>query len=106
MITVSEQAAKMLFQALRESLTSPGKALRLRMRDENYTLDLDTPKEDDRVLRYSDSILLLVAPDVEKTLGDALIDVEQGPGEPRLAIRQQTQQSPPGTSGDGARPSA
>jgi len=100
MIKVSQQAMKVLLQALKESGASPDKALRLTVKDGDYALDLDTPRDDDQVLRYFDSVLLLVDPSVEKALGNALIDVELGPDEARLTIRRLTQESTVGPLGE------
>lgn len=106
MIEVSDQAAQVLFEALKESGVGPDRGLRLKIDEGGYTLDLDTPKEEDRVIRHSDTTLLLIDPRVERVLGDAVIDVELGPDEPRLTIRQSTQESSRGTSGNGAGPPA
>ena len=82
MITVTDQAKGVLWQSLRES-GQP--ALRLQHTTEGYTLDVDLPSEDDRVIRYRHEPVLLI--DIELDEVDFLIDVTDGPKGAQLTIR-------------------
>ena len=82
MITVTDQAKGVLWQSLRES-GQP--AFRLQPTAEGYTLDVDLPSKDDRVIRYRHDPVLLI--DVELDEVDLLIDVTDGPKGAQLTIR-------------------
>ncbi len=82
MITVSDRAKGVLWQSLRES-GQP--ALRLQPKAERYTLDVDLPTKDDRVIRYRDEPVLIIDGELDEV--DLLIDVTDGPQGAQLTIR-------------------
>jgi len=87
MIRVSEIAAMAILETLQASGIGPDNGLRLKQEDIGLSLRIDTPKNDDKVTWHNKSIVLIVDQDTEKKMGDALIDIEEGPKEPRLVLR-------------------
>lgn len=92
MIRVSEIAAEVLFETLKASGLGPDKGLRLKQEDVGLFLNVDTPKNDDNVIRHNKSVILIVDKDTEKKVGDALVDVEEGNEESRLVLRHKVAQ--------------
>ena len=84
MLTVSDTATEALRRALDE--TDPEVAYRLSPSVDGYTMKLDSPSEDDRIVESEDRMVLLVTPEVDQHLTDAVLDVE-GDEEPRLTLR-------------------
>ncbi|MBN1191533.1 MAG: hypothetical protein JXA46_17385 [Dehalococcoidales bacterium] len=60
------------------------------MREENsgFTLQTDTPRSSDRVIRYRDKIILVVDKTLEVSIGDARIDLEETAEGNNLVIRR------------------
>jgi len=77
MISISQLAASVLFKTLKESEVHGGQSLRIVKEHEGFVLQLDSPVETDRVIRYEGAIVLIVNKDLENELGDARIDVEE-----------------------------
>lgn len=104
MISVSKLAASVLFKTLQESEVQSGQSLRLVREEEGFVLQLDSPVETDRVIRYEGAIVLIVNRDLENELDDARIDVKettegcelvmQRPANPNDACHENTLQGP------------
>ncbi len=87
MIEVSELAATALLESLRVSGVGPDRGLRLIEKEGTFILDIDSPAEDDRVLRLNEDTVIIVSRDIEERCGAALIDVEEGPNGNKLTLR-------------------
>jgi hypothetical protein len=88
MIRVSDLAAMVMVESLEASGIGPERGLRLKKDGEELSLQIDSPGSDDRVVWHNGAIALIVDKQLEEAMGDALIDVEDDPEEPYLAIRQ------------------
>jgi len=91
MIEVSELAAMALLETLEASGIDPDKGLRLKQENDQFTLQIDRPVDSDRIIWHEKAIVLIVDRDVEREIGDALIDVEDGDEGPDLTIRRRWQ---------------
>ena len=89
MVEVSELAASVLVQSLQASGISSDEGFRLTKREEGFTLEVDSPAKDDRVIRQGGAIALIVDQDIEDEVGDVLIDVEDRPDGPQLMMRSE-----------------
>jgi hypothetical protein len=89
MIRISQIAALAILETLQASGIGPDKGLRLKREDIGLSLRIDAPKSNDNVTWQNKSIILIVDQDTEKKMGDALIDIEEGPEEPRLVLRHE-----------------
>ena len=87
MIEVSELAASALVQSLQMSGVEPSKGFRLTKQEDIFELEIDSPAEDDRVIRHEGAIALMVDQGTEEDVGDVLIDVEDRPNGPQLMMR-------------------
>jgi len=91
MIELSELAATALVQSVHASGVGADKGFRLRKQQDKFALEIDSPAENDRVIKHQDAIALIVEQGVEEEVGDVLIDAEERPGGPQLVMRS----SPP-----------
>jgi hypothetical protein len=87
MIKVSELAATALVQSVHASGEATDKGFRLRKQEDRFMLEIDSPAENDRVVKHQDAIALIVDQGVEEEAGDVLIDVEERPDGPQLIMR-------------------
>lgn len=87
MIEVSQLAATALVQSVHASGVGPDKGFRLRKREDKFALEIDSPGENDRVIRHEEAIALIVDQGIEEEVGDVLIDVEERPDGPQLTMR-------------------
>ncbi|MFP3880661.1 MAG: hypothetical protein ACLFVA_06885 [Dehalococcoidia bacterium] len=87
MIEVSELAANALVQSLEASGVEPQKGFRLTKQEDRFALEIDSPAQDDRVIRHAGAIALIVDQSIEEEVGDAVIDVEDRPEGPELMMR-------------------
>jgi hypothetical protein len=92
MIEVSDLAANALVQSLEASGVESDKGFRLTKKADRFALEIDSPAEDDRVIRHGGSIALMVDQGIEEEVGDVLIDVEDRPDGPQLMMRSQPPQ--------------
>jgi len=76
-VLVSQLAASVMYEALRASKVEYGNCLRLVKRKTQFVLLLDKPSRTDRVIRYKESIVLIIDERLEIELGNARIDVEE-----------------------------
>lgn len=88
MIKVSYQAAEVLAEALSKSEVDPNEGLRLMPKKQGFTLELDAPRSNDRVISYSGVTVLIVEDCVEDKIGDAMIDLERQADGLDLVIRR------------------
>lgn len=91
MIEMSQLASDALLESLRASGMERDKGLRLKQEGGQFILHLDSAEQDDRVIRYGDATVLIVNRDVEASIGDAFIDVEETSQGPELIIRKRVQ---------------
>ena len=84
MLTVSDTATEVLRKALDEA--DPDVAYRLTPSVEGYTMKLDSPSEDDRIIESEDRVVLILSLDIDQKLAGSVLDVE-GEDEPRLTLR-------------------
>ncbi len=89
MIKLSELAAMALVESLEASGVGTDQSLRLKEEGSQFTLQLDSPGDNDRVIWHNGAIALIIDKDVEAKIGNAIVDVEDDPDEPYLAIRRQ-----------------
>lgn len=75
MLNVSNKAAQVLREALQESGVRPETGLRLALSGTNWILQLDTPDEEDRVIRFDGSVVLIIGPVIDWVVQDGLIDI-------------------------------
>jgi len=87
MIEVSNLAANALAQSLEASGAEPEKGFRLTKKEDRFALEIDSPAEDDRVIKYGGTIALMVDQSTEEEVGDVLIDVEATSDGPQLMMR-------------------
>ncbi|MEA1872354.1 MAG: hypothetical protein U9M91_03070 [Chloroflexota bacterium] len=92
MIEVSELAANALVQSLNVSGVSPDKGFRLTKKEDRFALEIDSPGEEDRVIKHEGAIALMVDQGIEEEVGDVLIDVEERPDGPQLMMRSKPPQ--------------
>lgn len=92
MIQVSELAGIALVESLRASGVSPDQGFRLRQEENQFSLEIGSPAENDRVIKRDETIMLIVDRGVENQLGDTLIDVEDSPEGPQLVLRSKPSQ--------------
>ena len=84
MLTVSDTATEVLRKALDEA--DPDVAYRLTPSVEGYTMKLDSPSEDDRIIESEERVVLMLTPEVDQKLAGVVLDVE-GEDEKRLTLR-------------------
>jgi hypothetical protein len=70
----------------------PDKGFRLTRQEDRFALEIDSPAEQDRVIRHEGAIALIVDQTTEEEVGDALIDVEDRPDGPQLMMRSKSPQ--------------
>jgi len=92
MIEVSDLAANALVQSLHVSGVSPDKGFRLTKKEDRFALEIDSPAEDDRVIKHEGAIALMVDHGTEEEVGDVLIDVEERADGPQLMMRNKPSQ--------------
>jgi Fe-S cluster assembly iron-binding protein IscA len=88
MILVSDVAKAALWESLQESGVEPGRGLRLMETQGAFTLDLDYPKEQDRIIEHRDSTVIIVDRETEDLIGDAIIDINEGENGSELVFRK------------------
>ena len=88
MILVSELAKTVLLGSLQASGISPDQGLRLRVGANGFLLETDQPAQQDRVIQHEGATVLIVDPDIEDAIGDAIIDVADNPEGPELVFRR------------------
>jgi hypothetical protein len=90
MIQVSEIAAMVILETLQANGAGPEKGLRLKRESIGLSLHIDVPEESDSIIWHNKNIVLIFDKETEKNEGDALVDVEEGPEEPRLVLRHKS----------------
>jgi len=86
-IEISETALNVLSEGLQASGIKSHEGLRLNEKDDQLILDLDTPKQGDRIICSQDRQVLFIAPEVEANLGNAIIDIENTTGGLDIVLR-------------------
>jgi hypothetical protein len=91
-IKLSELAVEALHESLHAGGIASDQGLRLKIKEGRFTLYLDKPADDDRVIRHDADIVLIVDRETDEEIGNAVIDViDPYPEEPELVIRRQVQ---------------
>jgi hypothetical protein len=93
LIEMTELAASALVQSLHMSGISPDKGFRLTKQEDKFALEIDSPAEADRVIEHGGAVALMVDEDIEKEVGDVLIDVEDGADGPQIMMRNKPSQA-------------
>jgi hypothetical protein len=88
MISISQFAASVLYKTLQKSKVREGQSLRLAREKERFVLQVDSPIKTDRVIKYKDTVVLMVNRDLENELGNARIDIEETTEGPDLIMRR------------------
>jgi len=86
MIEVSKLAGNVLVQTLKASGVGPEKGFRLAKKEDGFALEIDTPADDDRVIKHEGVIALIVDQGTEGEVSDVLIDVKEGVDGPKLMM--------------------
>ena len=87
MIEISETVINVLSKSLQASGIEKDKCLRLKEKENRLTLELDVPKDEDRVILQGDRIVVIIDPGFEASVGDASIDVEYTEEGPKIMMR-------------------
>ncbi|MFQ6025911.1 MAG: hypothetical protein ACE5Q6_00185 [Dehalococcoidia bacterium] len=87
MITISEYARAVLWQSLHQAGIPTDRGLRLQPEADGFTLGLDKPTEDDRVIHHRDVPVLIIDGVLDEWVDDLLIDVTDSPQGAQLTIR-------------------
>lgn len=77
MIEMSALAKTVVHETLRSCGAAPMDGLRLSQVEEGFTLDLDSPGPNDRVIEHREDAVLIVDQGLEAEIGDAFIDVRE-----------------------------
>jgi hypothetical protein len=88
MILVSELAKAALRESLDQSGMTRDQALRLTGSGGSFTLEVDQPTEDDRIIRYKDSPVIIVDQKTAEEVGDAIIDIQDSAQGPALIFQR------------------
>jgi hypothetical protein len=94
MITISEQAKAALWTSLQQSGIPTYQGLRLQAGSEGFMLEIDTPTEDDRVIRHRDTPVIIIDGTLDEKIDDLIIDITDTTQGPQLTI-QPTTEFPP-----------
>jgi hypothetical protein len=89
MIEVTERARAILVTSLEGSGVSPDQGMRLQEQENRMALNVDSPTENDHVVKHQDRTVLIVDRELGERFSDAVIDVGEGPTGPQLTINKQ-----------------
>ena len=95
MISVSEQAKYALWTSLQQSGVPADRGLRLQPGEEGFTLEIDEPTAEDRVIRHHETPVLIIDGVLDEKIDDLLIDITEGPQGPQLTIQPAPEGLPP-----------
>ncbi|MBM3940622.1 MAG: hypothetical protein FJ318_06990 [SAR202 cluster bacterium] len=88
-LEMTETAAMALKETVSASGLGEGELMRLvRTEDAQIALEPGRPDAGDKILRHEGEAILAVEPAVEAMLGDAIVDVGQGPQGAALVLRR------------------
>lgn len=80
MVEVSVTALSVLYRVLCSTGIKENKGLRLLEKEGRFSLKLDTPSPDDRVIQYKSAPILIIDRGLEMELGDRRISLESRAG--------------------------
>jgi hypothetical protein len=86
MLFLSELASAEVQAMLERANAGPTEGLRLRKEGERLVLQLDSLAENDLAIHIGTRIGVIMSRETEAEVGDALLDVEEGPEGNRLII--------------------
>jgi hypothetical protein len=90
MISISKLAASVLLRNCKDRKIHAGNIFRLNKKGQRHTVQLDKPKKTDHMMRYGDSVVLLVNNNTEKEIGNACINVEEDRTNYNLLMQKNT----------------
>ena len=87
MVTVTERAKEKLRELLQTETDDPSVSLRLASAPSGeFGMFADRERDDDQIVEYDGSAVLLVDQKVASTIGDATIDDDESAPDPRLVM--------------------
>ncbi|MFQ6029500.1 MAG: hypothetical protein ACE5Q6_18645 [Dehalococcoidia bacterium] len=87
MITVSDRAKAVLSESLHQSGVPADRGFRLQPGADGFSLELDKPTRDDRVIRHMDVPVLIIDGVLDEKVDDLMSDVTDGEQGAQLTIR-------------------
>ncbi|MFQ6029501.1 MAG: hypothetical protein ACE5Q6_18650 [Dehalococcoidia bacterium] len=88
MISITTTAKAAIIEALKLSGANPGQGLRLSPGSNGFELETGTPGANDTVITHEGSVVVFFNAETSKMVGDAIIDVDEGPDGPSLTMRR------------------
>jgi hypothetical protein len=92
MLELSDLAVYVLVQSLKASGVGSEKGFRLKEREDEFKLEIDSPADDDRVIRHEGAIVMMVDQGTEEKVGNVLIDVKETTDGRQLMLRSKPSQ--------------
>jgi hypothetical protein len=86
MFELSQRAAAALIAILERAGAEPKEGLRVKKEDDHFILQLDSPRENDRVIYIGNRVGLIIELRLEDEVRDLIIDLEEGSNGARLTI--------------------
>ena len=86
MVRITDRASEIILESLQASGIEPGMGLRLFEEDGEFSLDIDSVMDEDRVIEYKESTILIVEKELEEMVGDVLIDITDTPDGAQLTM--------------------
>jgi hypothetical protein len=77
MLSVTNEASKVLQEMISDADVPDGGALRLVQRDTGLGFAIDQPRENDHTFAHKGTVVLVVAEDIGEALGDKTLRVQQ-----------------------------
>lgn len=92
MVEITDLAALVLKQTIDESGITEDKCLRLVKTEEGHAIDVDEAKEDDTILKKDERNILLIDKDLDQSLTESTINIENVEGQPTLVIKKKSEE--------------
>jgi Fe-S cluster assembly iron-binding protein IscA len=88
MVTVTERAKEKLKELLQSETDDPSVGLRLAAAPSGeFGIFTDRERDDDQIFQHQGSAVLLVGQEMADAIGDATIDYDESPPDPRLVMK-------------------
>jgi Fe-S cluster assembly iron-binding protein IscA len=87
-LNVTERAAEALYKTLEDVDRDPSQVLRLVSQADGLSLALDEQREDDQVIEYQGSAVMVLEPIISEQLSGVTIDYADTPEGGRLTIQR------------------
>ncbi|MDA0265035.1 MAG: hypothetical protein O3A93_11495 [Chloroflexi bacterium] len=88
MISVSDLAKDVLMEALKASGVPADRGLRLKGGDDGMELCIDQPAEQDRVITYGDSTVLIIDIELDESIGEMVLEIAKQEGRHQIVLRR------------------